>query len=669
MAQKLKFFFGAAIFFFSVINPAFNSSNTPPLRYTNAPGESNCASCHSGTGNPNFNTDNIIALNFNGNNPTYQSGNSYNVSFINSDATKSRFGFEMTALDVSNTAAGDFIVTNSNNTQRGTSSGRIYIHHKSANANNLWNFQWQAPATDVGDVMFYVSSVAGNSNNSSSGDAVYVDTFIIRSVPPTIANFTASTNSVCSGTSVIFTDNSSSDANSWSWNFGSGSSPAVATGKGPHTVVYNTSGQKNISLTVTGNTGQVTETKNNFITVNALPNASAGNNVSICAGGQIQLSASGGASYQWSPSNNLSAINVANPIASPTATTTYTVTVTDANNCSASAQVTVTVNSLPAANAGSNVTVCNGGSAQLNASGGVNYLWNNDATLSNLNIANPIATPTATTTYTVSVTNANGCTASDTVTVSVSNILAIAVSPDTALCEGESVLLFASGGNTFSWSPATTLNDSTIANPLANPTENTMYKVTVSDGVCADSATVFVRVDEPLIADIIPDTTIVSSGALPQIQLYASGGNSYTWLPADGLNNSSIDAPILDLSALNILSDTTLIYSVEISEGTCSEILSVAISVQFITPVFETIREGGISVFPNPASENIFIRFENGLSAESVSLFNPTGQLLNVLLVKKEDDMAIDIRDLSSGIYFLNIRAGEQVIHRKVMVK
>ncbi|MDD3877817.1 MAG: PKD domain-containing protein [Bacteroidales bacterium] len=79
------------------------------------------------------------------------------------------------------------------------------------------------------------------------------------------------------------------------------------------------------------------------VTVNPLPTTDAGSNVVICIGDYTQLNASGGTSYLWSPTGSLDYYDIENPIASPTLTTTYTVTVTDANNCSATDDVVVSV--------------------------------------------------------------------------------------------------------------------------------------------------------------------------------------------------------------------------------------------------------------------------------------------------------------------------------------
>jgi hypothetical protein len=97
----------------------------------------------------------------------------------------------------------------------------------------------------------------------------------------------------------------------------------------------------------------------------------------------------------------------------PSATQTYVVTGTDANNCTNSDEVQITVNSLPVINAGEDQTVCPGVSVTLNATGGINYLWNNGVT-------NGISfIPTATQNYIASGSDINGCSNSDTVLVTV----------------------------------------------------------------------------------------------------------------------------------------------------------------------------------------------------------------------------------------------------------
>ncbi|QLH46289.1 MAG: hypothetical protein HWD58_12040 [Bacteroidota bacterium] len=110
----------------------------------------------------------------------------------------------------------------------------------------------------------------------------------------------------------------------------------------------------------------------------------------------------------------------AQPLASPTATTSYTVTVTGTNGCTATDVVIVNVNTTPpSADAGPDKDVCSLNAVQIGTSAiaGNTYSWSPATALSATNIAQPTANPSTTTSYTVTVTGSNGCTSTDVVLV------------------------------------------------------------------------------------------------------------------------------------------------------------------------------------------------------------------------------------------------------------
>ena len=131
---------------------------------------------------------------------------------------------------------------------------------------------------------------------------------------------------------------------------------------------------------------------------------------------------------------------VANPTATPSVTTTYTLTVTESSGCTASDAITITVNDLPSADAGADITIVGGASTTIGgnptAGGGTpgyTYSWSPSSTLSSNVIANPVATPNNTTTYTVTVTDNEGCSANDAVTVSIAIPLSAEAGPNLSL--------------------------------------------------------------------------------------------------------------------------------------------------------------------------------------------------------------------------------------------
>ena len=201
----------------------------------------------------------------------------------------------------------------------------------------------------------------------------------------------------------------------------------------------------------------------------------AGAYTQICPGQSTSLNATSGSAinYTWSPAGSLSNPAISNPIATPGASTTYTVSVTDALGCAGTDTVSVVFASL-IANAGSGVSICLGSSTALNATGGASYSWSPATGLSSAAIANPIASPTGTTTYTVTATQGT-CTSTAAVTVTVNPLPPTDAGPPAALCLGNTIILSGTGATGYVWSPATTLSSSTVSNPTSSAASTTTY--------------------------------------------------------------------------------------------------------------------------------------------------------------------------------------------------
>ena len=314
----------------------------------------------------------------------------------------------------------------------------------------------------------------------------------------------------------------------------SGSKDTLIGGGGSHYIWNNTANTDTIIVSPTATTTySVTVTDSNScsapatktVIVNPLPTATITIiSAQICIGNKDTLIAGGGLTYLWSNTATTDTITV-----SPANTTSYSVTVTDANHCTDTITRTVVVNPLPTPSiAQSSTQICIGQSDTLTASGGVSYSW------SNASNTNPIiVSPVVNSTYTVTVTDANSCSAtvSKAVTVNPLPTPGIALA-SVQVCSGNADTLIASGGISYVWS-----NTATTDTIFVSPLTTTLYTVTVTDAnACSDTASKTVVVNPLPAAAITPTSAHICIGN--KDTLTASGGGTYLWSNAG--NTSTI---------------------------------------------------------------------------------------------------------------------------------
>jgi gliding motility-associated-like protein len=193
---------------------------------------------------------------------------------------------------------------------------------------------------------------------------------------------------------------------------------------------------------------------------------------------------------------------------------------------------------------------CNGAPVQLQVTGGLSYAWTPSAGLSCNTCPNPFASPTQTTTYEVKVVDV--CqTVTETVTVSVGPNLI--VQNDTAICNGQSVVLGLNPpqtGVTYTWTPNDgSLDDPTAANPTATPTQTTVYTVTATSGGCSATRVVTVAVVNLDLTINVQDTSICRGESVAINAAVTPAGTPVTWSPLTQLqiqpgNLSAIATPL-----------------------------------------------------------------------------------------------------------------------------
>ncbi|NNM15625.1 MAG: T9SS type B sorting domain-containing protein, partial [Bacteroidia bacterium] len=370
------------------------------------------------------------------------------------------------------------------------------------------------------------------------------------------------------------------------------------------TANWSTDGTYDVQVIETNKFGCISDTMTTSIVVNPLPTASAGADRAFCTGDSVNLLATGGQTYVWSPIAGLNDPNISNPVATPLATTTYMVLVTDSNMCINADSVVVSVNALPIVSAGPDVGVCLNSSTTLNATGGAIYSWSPPLGLDNINIANPNANPINTTTYIVVVTDTNNCVAIDSVIVSVLPLPTADAGADMAICSGVTVTLTATGGTNYSWNPTTALTLPNSAVTGATPMATTNYTVTVSDANgCTDTDDVLIDVTPSPVANFITDIVVDCKEARIEFTNTSVDGLNYTWDFGDG--NSSTDVDPVHIYPFNNQYNISLIAV----NGMCSDTMYVTESITDIAQYIDQLP----NVF-TPNNDNMNDKFEIGIA-------------------------------------------------------
>jgi hypothetical protein len=317
----------------------------------------------------------------------------------------------------------------------------------------------------------------------SNGCTATATTTVTRDGTVPSASITGSANLTCATTSVSRT---ASGGGTYQWSNGLGTN-ALAT--------ISTAGT--YTVTVTGSNGCTATATTSVTQDGSTPTASITGSANLtCATTSVTRTASGGVSYQWS--NGLGT----NALATISTAGTYTVTVTGANGCTATATTSVTQNIVaPTASiSGSDNLTCTTTSVTRTASGGGTYQWSNGLG------TNALATISTVGTYTVTVTGANGCTATATTSVTQNLSLTTTASNTGPYNVGQTIQMSASGGDSRTWSgPASFTSSSqnpTIPNALLANAGT--YTATVISGICTATATTSV-----IVSGVDPCTQIV----------------------------------------------------------------------------------------------------------------------------------------------------------------
>jgi PKD repeat protein len=225
---------------------------------------------------------------------------------------------------------------------------------------------------------------------------------------------------------------------------------------------------------------------------------------------------------------------------------------------------------------------------------------------------------------------------------------------DTTICLGTTTQLNASGGITYLWNPPTGLSADNVANPVATPLISTLYSVTVNDGNCTAQENVLITVN-PLPTPIISDS---SNYLVVDSNLYYL----YQW-DLNGINISGATFP-------NVFPNQIGDYTLTVTDNNGCSATSNMINVT-VVGVKNLITDNIIIVYPNPASQSFYLRFNPDIEILTIKLLDLAGKILidkTVSNISKNQLIKFDIDDLSEGIYYLQAKGNENVFTKKIEI-
>ena len=244
--------------------------------------------------------------------------------------------------------------------------------------------------------------------------------------------------------------------------------------------------------------------------------------------------------WQWSLGNGNTSILQNPPAQTYTNAQVYNIELiaTNSSGCKDTVNKSFEVYAKPVIDAGPNVQICRGTPTQLNAVGGATYVWSPALGLSCTGCPNPMASPSFNQKYMVTGSSIHGCSNFDSLNVNVIQPFVMENKRDDTICVGSTVRLFASGANSYEWSPSLGLNNITSALPIASPRTTTTYRVIGSDayGCFKDTGFTIIKVYPIPQIDAGKDITIKNGASPITITPSISPDVTYTyWLTAPGI--------------------------------------------------------------------------------------------------------------------------------------
>lgn len=343
------------------------------------------------------------------------------------------------------------------------------------------------------------------------------------------------------------------------------------------------------------------------------------------------------------------------PIPSTTASGTYTYYVSQANignDESMRAAITVVINALPSTPtiaASGSTTFCTGGSVDLTSSATSGNVWSNNATAATITVS-------TTGNYSVTVTDANGCSSTSApISVNVSNAPVPTISAtSTQACAGDTVTVTASAADSYLWSTGETSQSIQVTNTAA------VYVTVTNANACngvGQSATTNISFN----ATPTAAGSFTTAGNVVTFTNSSTGATSYSWDFGDFTNSSAI-APAHAYAANG--NYTVVLTAIN---GNCTSTTTFEIAIEV---GIEESAQLQFEVYPNPATEQIVVAFEN-TAAGTVNIIDATGRLVKSQDVNEIGSLllSVNVGDLANGSYTVQLINANQIGVKHLVIR
>ncbi len=365
-------------------------------------------------------------------------------------------------------------------------------------------------------------------------------------------------------------------------------------------------------------------------------------------------------SYNWDPGLSMSDSTAYDPKTGVSKPTSHTVYVQDTLNsfCSDTASTLVDTSEAPSVSIGPDTSFCMDTSLTLTPSKNYSvHLWNDSILTNMLSVDSSFGTPTQK--HWLTVTDSNGCQASDTVTLTVLDTPGVDLGADTNLCPSDSIILDPGSFSSYLWDNGSTAQ----THPVGAPSSGTKtHSVTVgaSNGCYGNSSITIGKQLTPNV-DLGPDTTLCASDTIT----YSTSYSNPVW--DDGSTGSTHS---IDTSKTGVDSSEHWLMA-ENSYG-CKGKDTVIVTFSICGAVAHHRTDSRIRIMPNPSSKKVRIQVSDKIhrSETQLLIYDQTGkQVLQKELSKEVRKVWIDVSDLPTGTYLLRMEGNGKSFLRKLVVE